>query len=270
MRLKALAALTQEVRPIALETLRATLGDGDTIVLNRVIERLGKIGTASDLQSLKEVRTGNRTTQRILRSAKCFLSYRHGLGQYRHDVPSRVFKTTNRDSAKLGTGVLSKSLREQIELRGMFIPGIDLALDHAWRVECPNRLHIFIANRELIGTGIAALTERQTVLGVLVAENLEIGTFEPFFYLLTDPATRDTFHIFGVRSAGWMTLYGSGRYEDGVVDASLSATSHPSVPPLNVDADYAAESDRLRFRRGIVETRLAESQTRQIRRPRPD
>src|SRR5262245_6210121 len=78
LRLAAVVALGERASPAALGGLRAAVVDaGDEVVTQRAIERLGKVGAAADIDVLRSVRTGNATTQRMLRTAKCFVSYRH-------------------------------------------------------------------------------------------------------------------------------------------------------------------------------------------------
>ena len=57
---------------------------------------------------------------------------------------------------------------------------------------------MLVTNREVVGDAMKMLTERQAMLGVLVIENVETGSYDPDVYLVTDPAPRDNFHLFGV------------------------------------------------------------------------
>ena len=270
MRLQALAAIGRDTQTSSLNTLREAAADDDSVVAQRAIERLGKLGTIEDLDRIKAIRTGNRTTQRVLRAAKCFLSYRAGLGQYRHDVPSRSLGASTEAAEALRTGTLTKSLQERVDLVGVDVPGVDVDLEGALRVQCPTKTYIFVPNREHVGSGMGQLTQRQTLLGVLVTENLETGTYDPAFYLMTDPAKQDRFHVFGVRSSGRVALYGTGSIDGETVSFSIRSTQDPVVPPVTIEADYSISSGKATFREAQVDSRLAAAQQRKRKQPKPD
>jgi len=237
-------------------------------VRQRAVGRLGKIGAAEDLAALRAVRTGNRTTQRVLRAAKCFLSYRHGLGEYRHDIPRRTLAGASEEAVAMRTGHLTKTLQTKLDARQVNVPGAELTVERAWRVECPQAAFIFAANRDLAGEGMGVLDEGQAMPGVLVKENPETGSFDPAFYLMTDPDGHGGFHVFGVRGSGAVALYGDGTVDGDSVTFEVSATEQPIVPPVTVRAGYTMSTDRIRFDVAIVEPRFSDAQQRRRRRPR--
>lgn len=268
MRLRAVSALGAEPSPASLRALREVVDVDDEPVRQRALARLGKIGTVDDLATLKTVRTGNRTTQRVLRAAKQFLSYRHGVGEYRLDAPRRTFAAGTEEAVVMRTGALTKTLRTRLDARSVNVAGIDLATDRAWRVECPQSTFVFVADRSHVGEAMASLAQRQAMPGVLVKEHPETGAFEPAFYIMTDPDGHGGFHVFGVRGSGAVALYGKGAVEGDTVSFDVKATEAPIVPPLTVRASYTMTSDRIRFEMAAVESKFADAQQRRRRQPR--
>jgi hypothetical protein len=268
MRLKAVSALGRAASPSSLSGLRDALAVEDEVVRRRAVARLGKIGTADDLEVLKAVRTGDAATHQMVRVAKCFVSYRHRLGEYRNDVPRRTYAATSSEAVPMRTGALTKTVREQLEVRGVNVPGVDLALDTALRVECPGNAYVLVVNRQFVGDGMGSLGERQAMPAVVVKENIETGAFDPAFYVTTDPAGHGRFHVFGVRSSGAVALYGTGAVEKDAVSFDVSATESPLVHPLRVEASFSIDSGRLRFETGLVEPQFAPGQQQLRRQPR--
>jgi hypothetical protein len=251
-----------------LRALRDVVAADDETVRRRAVARLGKVGTVDDLAALREVRTGNRTTQRVLRAAKRFLSYRHGLGEYRHEVPRRSLAAGGEDALAMRAGALTKTLRARIDLLPVNVPGIDPALDNAWRVECPESTFVFVADRAYAGGAMTGLAERQGMPGVLVKEHPETGSFEPAFYITTDPDGHGGFHVFGVRGSGAVALYGKGAVDGDTLTFEVKATEAPVLPPLIVRASYMMSSDRIRFETAAVEQTFSDAQQRRRRQPR--
>ncbi len=268
MRLHAVSALGRRATPASRRALREALSVDDEVVRRRAVARLGKIGTPEDLEMLKAVRTGNAATHRTLRAAKCFLSYRHRMGQYRHDTPQRTYAATTSDAVQMRTGALTKTLRSRVELGGVDVPGLDGELDAAWRLECPSESFVFVPNHDVAGETMLTLAESQAMPGVLVSQNVETGTFDPAFYITTDPAGHDRFHVFGVRGSGAVALYGTGAVDDGVVSFDVTSTDRPLVPPVTVRATYTVATGRVRFQTALVEPRFSEGQQRRRRQPR--
>ena len=116
-RLAALVTLAGRGSPAALDGLRAAVAEvEDEVVAQRAIERLGKVGVADDVDVLRAVRTGNATTQRMLRTAKCFLSYRHRLGTYRLDEPKQRLAAASEEAGPITTGAATKKMTSRMEL----------------------------------------------------------------------------------------------------------------------------------------------------------
>lgn len=268
MRLRAVSALATVPTAASRSALRDLVQADDETVRQRAVGRLGKIGAADDLDALKAVRSGNRTTQRVLRTAKCFLSYRHGLGEYRHDVPRRTFAAASEEAVAMRTGRLTKALQAKLDARQVNVPGADRAMERAWRVECSQAAFVFVADRALDGDGMGALAERQAMPGVLVEENPETGSFDPAFYIMTDPDGHGGFHVFGVRGSGAVALYGRGDVDGDSVTFEVKATERPIVPPVTVNAAYSMSTGRLRFDVATVEPRFSDAQQKRRRRPR--
>jgi hypothetical protein len=268
LRLGAVAALGRTTSPSSLDGLRAALGAGDDEVAQRAIERLGKVGTAADLELLVQVRTGNRTTQRVVRAAKTFLSYRHRLGRYRVDEPK------HRISADAGTAVPIRSttptakMTDRIELVPPRVPGIALHPTPLRRLVCGVDEYALMINEHLAGAAAATVAELQGVPAVLVMFNSETGAFEPAYYLLTDPAGHGRFRLAGLRGSGRVGLSGTGEVADGRLHFEVNATETPLEHPLTVSGSYDLESGALRFEVAIVADRFSERQQRLRKQPR--
>ena len=54
------------------------------------------------------------------------------------------------------------------------------------------------------------------------------------------------------------------------VNFHVHSTQDPVLPPVTVEASYAVDSGRVRFREALVNTRYSEVQQRRRRQPRPD
>jgi hypothetical protein len=87
MRLRAVVALGRRASTASLDGLRAALQADDETVTARAVERLGKVGRPEKTWSGSgRCDRAARPASGALRTAKCFLSYRHRLGEFRIDV----------------------------------------------------------------------------------------------------------------------------------------------------------------------------------------
>lgn len=263
MRLEAVTALGRETTPTALRGLRAAVDADDPTVRQRAIACLGKTGDETDIERLKTVRTGNSVTHRVLRAAKVMLSYRHGLGEYRLDVPTRLYGAEQGRGVAIATRQLSNAAAEQLAAAS---PGVDLVTKTAVRLECGGDEHVLAVTSEATRGAVTALTERQALPAVLLSKNIETGRYEPGYYFATDPAGRGRFHIHGLRASGREALFGTGRIEDGVVHFEVKATESPLEPPVTVTGTYAIKTGVIDFEVAMSEPRLAARQ-RRLRKP---
>jgi hypothetical protein len=267
MRLNAVTALGRTPLPGSLDGLRDALDVDDQVVVQRAVERLGKVGGPHELDALRGVRTGNATTHRALRASKCFLSYRHGLGTYRFDLPRAVVEAGD-DAVALRTGGLIKALREHIDRHGVNVPMMAWDADDAWRIECPDVPTVVLLNRAMTGADMRSVSERQALVGVVAQPNPETAVFEPAFYLVTDPAGRGAFHLFGVRESGVVALYGRGMVDDDI-QVEVGATETPHVHPVDIRAVYHPDRSTLRFDAARIAPRLSARQLARRQHPRP-
>ena len=265
MRLEAVTALGREATSTARGGLRAALDAGDPRVRQRAIASLGKTGAAEDLELLKAVRTGNRVTHRVLRAAKLMLSYRHGLGEYRLDVPSRLHGADEDRAVEIPMRRLSAAAAERLAVSA---PGVDLRRKDAVRLRCGGEEHVVAVTSRAAGGQAETLTERQGLPAVLLSENIETGRFEPAYYFVTDPAAGGRFHIHGLRASGRPALYGTGTLVDGVVRFEVKAMETPLEPPITVTGTYTVATGVLDFDVAVSEPRLSERQRRMRRAPK--
>jgi HEAT repeats len=269
LRLTAVAALGRNVNPSSLEGLRAALGAGDEEVERRAIERLGKVGTPADLELLRPLRTGNRTTQRVLRAAKSFLSYRHRLGRYRVDDPKNHIAADIRTAAPIRTTTPTAKMINRLELRPPPVPGIALQATPLRRLLCGrDEFSVFITD-EFVGAAAATVAERQGVLAVVARYNNEIGADTPAYYLLADPTGRGRFRLVGMRGSGRIGLAGSGEVAGGQLRFEVNATETPLEHPLTIAGSYNLERGVVRFELAVVEARFSERQQRLRKQPSP-
>ncbi len=255
----------------ALEALRSLTSDTDVAVARRAIERLGKVGGADDLAALRAVRTSDRSTLRTVRAAQCFLSYRHRLGKYRVDQPKRRL-AAGASAEPLTAGAPTKRLRERFELRAAAVPGVDLMSTPARRVECGSTELALLLNREIVDDAqtVATLSRQQAVAGVITRYNIETGTDEPRYYLLTDPVRGARFGILGVSESGRVGLAGAGVVERDIVSFEVNATDQPLDHPLTVRGSYSPADGAVRFDVALSDAGFSDVQQSRRRQPTLD
>lgn len=269
MRVKAVAALGRNASPSSLDGLRAAIAVDDAAVVQRAIERLGKVGTAEDLDRLGGIRTGDAAAQRVLRTAKCFLSYRHRLGTYRLDVPKQRLAATSDEAVAIDVGPPTKAMSSRLELLEAQVPGVRLSPRPARRLVCgANELALMI-NQELLDDGMRTLADRQGLPAVLVRYNEETGAHDPAYYLMTDPIRGGRFRILGVRGSGRTALHGTGTVDDGAVSFDVNATENPLDHPLTVRGTWDLGSAAVRFDTAMVEPKFSDRQQGRRKQPRP-
>jgi hypothetical protein len=265
MRAGAAAALGREATPTALTGLRGLVRVDDAVVARRAIERLGKVGTAADLDLLRSLRPRDRATQRALRAAKCFLSYRHGLSAYRFDDPKRPIPATPR-SADLRFAPPAARVREQLALNPIHAPG--LASVHAlFEFECAGDDLIFATVGSAVLAG--ATVQRQSLPALIAQRDPETGRFEPAYYLVTDAGSTRAMRILGVRPSGRVALVGAGRVTSEGVEFNVAATEEPLAHPLTVHGLVDATSGAIRIDEARADPAFDSAQQARRRQPRP-
>ena len=268
-RLEALVTLAGRGSPAALDGLRAAIAEvDDEVVAQRAIERLGKVGVADDVDVLRAVRTGNATTQRMLRIAKCFLSYRHRLGVYRLDEPKQRLPAVSEEAGPIASGAATKKMRSRMELLPPPVLGLDLVPDPVRRFDCgPNEFALML-NREIVNGGMSSLAERQGLPAVIVRYNEETGAYDPSYYLLTDPIRGGRFRIAGVRGSGKAGLFGAGIVEQKTIRFEVNATENPLDHPLTVAGSYDSSTGAVRIDQAVIDPRFSDRQIQRRKQPR--
>ena len=269
MRVKAVAALGRNASPSSLDGLRAAILLDDPVVVQRAIERLGKVGGLEDIDRLRAIRTGNAGTQRALRTAKCFLSYRHRLGAYRLDVPKQRLAAGSDEAVPIDTGPPTRVMSSRLELLEPRVPGVRLSPRPAQRLVCGGNELALMMNEELVDSGLQTLADRQGLPGVLVRYNEETGAHDPAYYLMTDPVGGGRFRILGARGSGRIALHGSGTVTTGTVSFDVNATENPLDHPLTVRGTWSPGSNGVRFDTALVERQFSDRQQRRRKQPRP-
>lgn len=267
VRVSAVAALGRNTLLSSLDGLRATLAADDEAVKQRAIERLGKVGTADDVETLKSVRTGNRTTQRVLRTAKSFLSYRHRLGAYRIDEPTHRLAADAGATPVRSTTPTVKMLNA-MELVAPSVPGIALGPTPLRRLVCGGDEYALMWNDALGGGAATTLADRQGIPAVLLSYNHETGVYSPAYYFFTDPTSGGRVRIAGLRGSGRVGLAGQGEIDAEALSFELNATETPIEHPLTVAGRYDFSSGAVRFDVSLVESRFSARQQRQRKQPR--
>lgn len=269
LRLAAVVALGERASHAALDGLRAAIVDaGDEVVTQRAIERLGKVGVAADIDVLRSVRTGNATTQRMLRTAKCFVSYRHRLADYRLDEPKQRLAAEEAKAAEIVTGAATKTMLSRMELVAPPVPGVDLIAEPAKRLDCGTNEFALMLNRQIVNSGLGSLAERQGLPAVIVRYNEETGAYDPAYYLLADPIRGGRFRIAGVRGSGKAGLFGTGVVEDTTIRFEVNATELPLDHPLTVTGSYDIATGAVRIEQAVIEPRFSQRQMQQRTQPR--
>jgi hypothetical protein len=241
---------------------------GDEVVTQRAVERLGKVGVAADIDVLRSVRTGNATTQRMLRTAKCFVSYRHRLGDYRLDEPKQRLPAEAAKAAEIVTGAATKTMLSRMELVAPPVPGVDLIAEPAKRLDCGTNEFALMLNRQIVNSGLGSLAERQGLPAVIVRYNEETGAYEPAYYLLADPIRGGRFRLAGVRGSGRPGLFGSGVVEEKSVRFEVNATELPLEHPLTIRGTYDLATGAVRIEVALVESRFSDRQANRRHQPR--
>lgn len=261
MRLEAVSALGRVATPTAIDGLREALSVDSQTVRRRAVRQIGAVGSPDDLSLLKAIRTGDPVAQRTLRTAKLLLSYRHRLGEYRLDVPTRLFGADDGQAVDIVTRRLTSAAVEKLSPR-VEAPGVNLAWESAHSLECGNNEYLFAVTSGHTGRSAEALIERQGLPAVLLSLNDETGRYSPTYYFATDPASENRFHIHGLRSTGRQPLYGTGKIKEGVVEFKVRATETAIEPPLTVKGTYNMESGVVDFEVAMADPRLAARQQR--------
>lgn len=269
MRVKAVAALGRNASPSSLTGLRTAITADDPTVVQRAVERLGKVGVPDDLDRLRGVRTGDPVTQRTLRTAKCFLSYRHRLGAYRNDGPKQRLAATSAEAVEIETGPPTRAMTNRLELLEARVPGIRLSPRPARRLVCGGNELALMMNQELLDSGLATLADHQGLPAVLVRYNEETGGYDPAYYLMTDPVRGGKFRILGVRGSGRVALSGAGDVGATTVTFEVNATENPLEHPLTVLGTWDLDRDSVRFDAVIVEAQYSDRQQRRRKQPKP-
>ena len=267
MRVKAVTALGRKSAPSSRDALRAALKVDDETVRFRAIERLGKIGAPEDLTLLENLQSNDRTTERALHTARYFLSYRHRLAAHHLDVSERQISAGGTGAAPIRTGRPTKAMTNRMALVAPAVAGIKLSPLPSVRIECRGQELALVMNQVLVDDGLATLAERQGLPAVLVVYNNEVGTYEAFYYLMTDPRADGQFRILGVRSTGRVGLQGTGTVGDDTIGFEINATEEPLSHPLSVKGSYDPRSDRIRFDLALIDPKFSDTQQALRRQP---
>jgi hypothetical protein len=266
IRSKAVGALGRKATPSALEALRAAVTIEDATVARRAIERLGKIGEPSDLDILKSARTEVVATRRIIRTAQLFLSYRHGLGRYRHDAASRGFGASEETALVIETRPLTGKAAEDRRVRSE-TPGVIVGDAPPLEVVCGAHDYTLFLTSDASETG--RLLESQSIPAIMVEQNVETGIYDPIFYLMADPIGRGRLRITGVRPSGFVAITGDAIVSDGRVDFDLKAAQSPFQPPFTARGTVDTTSGAFLFKAARVDKLLDPAQARRQKRPKP-
>ena len=138
MRLEALAAIGQHAEATSLATLREAVGDADSAVSNRAIERLGKLGTSVDLDALKLVLPATGRPKECYARPSTFCRIDTDWVSTAMRFPAKCWRLEVK-VAPIRAGAISATMRGQVEARGLKVPGVDLTFDQAWRLQCPTK-----------------------------------------------------------------------------------------------------------------------------------
>ena len=268
LRLQAVTTLGRNTSPSSLQGLRAALTVDDPDVEQRAIERLGKVGTADDIELLRQRRSGNRTTQRVLRTAKSFLSYRHRLGTYRIDAPKNRIAAADDAADPIRTTTPTSKMIDRIELATPPVPGINLVPTPLRRLVCGGGEYALMWNSEFGGAAAATLADQQGIPAVLVEFNNETGVYSPSYYLFADPTGHGRVRLAGLRGSGHVGLVGSATIDADQLRFEINATETPIEHPLTVSGSYDLDSAAVRFEVANVESRFSQTQQRRRKRPR--
>ncbi len=268
VRTLAVGVLGRRQTPAAIEALRSATGTDELSVARRAIERLGKVGVPGDLALLRRLRAPDPTTEQIIRSAKEFISYRHGLGEYTVSVPQRALAATTDDAVPIRTGAPTKTMLQALELVPANTPGIRAGARPARRLQCGSRELALLVDEDARRDGMRTLAERQAVPAVVAMLNPETGRYDAAYYLLTDPVGRGRLRIAGVRTSGRVALRGTGVIDGSTVRFEVNATELPIDHPLTVSGTYDLDTDQVRFEVALTEPRFAERQQRRRAQPR--
>jgi hypothetical protein len=269
MRVKAVAALGRKAAASSLEALRTALSMDDEVVRFRAIERLGKVGAAEDLALIEKVRSDDRTTLRALHAARLFLSYRHRLAAYRFETLGRRLSAESPGATPIHISRPTKAMTNRLELVSPPVAGIELVVRPVARLECGRRELALMMNREVVDVGAATLAERQAIPAVLLSYNTETGTYDPDYYLMTDPVAGDEFRILGVRSSGRVGLQGTGTVGEDTIGFELNSTEEPLSHPMSLRGSYVPDRGLVRFDSALVDPQFGDSQQARRKQPRP-
>ena len=268
MRTKAVTTLADRANATALDGLRSLLAVEDELVRQRAIERLGKVGAPQDIDRLRRIQAQSRTTLRVLRTANCFLSYRHRLGTYRLDRPKRELPAESAEAVSLRAGAATTKMTNRMALVEPTVRGLSLVLPPARRLVCGLSELALMMNEAIASQGLTTLGERQGVPAVLVMYNEETGAYDPVYYLMTDPIRAGRFSISGVRGSGRVGLHGSGAVEGDSISFEVHATDTPLEHPLTIEGTCDLETAAIRFGVALVETGFSDHQQRRRKQPR--
>jgi len=268
VRVEAAAALGRHATTSSADALAAATAADDPMVVRQAVAQLGRIGRPADLATLDGVQTNDPATTRVLNTAKRFLSYRHGLGEYRHDTEGAGLAAEASRAVPVAAEPLNDQQIRELLAEATPLPGVALSLRSGLGIRCDGGEYVLLLTDDF-AAGNHRLADRQALPAVLFGRSRETQALAPDYWFMTDPVGEDRFHVFGVRDSGRVGLYGTGTESAGIVRFEVRATKTPLEPPLTVAGSYDVETGALQVTVAMTETRLTPAQRRLRRSPVP-
>ena len=198
----------KQAAPGSERALVAALRSGPPLVVRRAAESLGRIGGPEALPALRALRSSEEepAVARAVSFARSLISYRFGLGSDLLKTPGagEILTLDDPEPIQIQATPVGADAVERIAPRyRLEVPGVALSPRGALQLRCDPNEFLLVPHE-----GIAALGERNAVVGVVLKRAQSLEYFALHLYLLSHPREEGTLSLFGVRPDGTLTHFG--------------------------------------------------------------
>ena len=200
----------KQAAPGSERALVAALRAGPPLVVRRAAESLDE---SADLRRCRRCASCDRTMRNRRSRGRCrspaFDLYRFGLGSDLLKTPGagEILTLDDPEPIQIQATPIGADAVERIAPRyRLEVPGVPLSPRGALQLRCGPNEFLIVPHE-----GIAALGERNAVVGVVLKRAQSLEYFALHLYLLSHPREEGTLSLFGVRPDGTLTHFGEMR-----------------------------------------------------------
>ena len=251
------------------QALVRALRSDDRAVTRRAAEALGRIGDEEALRALEGVRARAEPLRRTVAFARSLIAYRLGLPGHRLTPPpnGEILRVERRRAVPLESWQETPELLKRIAptLRRE-LPAIPVATDRALAFSCGGNRFLVVVNREVRRRGkLTELARRSSLPAVVLKRSSGLDRYSVYEYLLAHPGRDGGLHVFGVRTTGVVSHYGTVDLKAAVPSFELRALRTPHSPPLVVEGTYEPRERRLELEVALIYAELTQAQRSRAR-----